>query len=83
MSLALHAGVFAAGLAIGAVAVTATSKSLAVPASTAPTTTTTRLGGGPPTSQDASKLPQLVPRNVNANAVEILKYGFPGALKLL
>lgn len=82
MSLALHAGVFAAGLAIGAAAVTASTSSTSSKASTS------KLPPAQPTESQSNtnKLQNLVPRPDNGalqrfnntTAVEVLKYGFPG-----
>ncbi|KAK9896280.1 hypothetical protein P389DRAFT_152976 [Cystobasidium minutum MCA 4210] len=82
MSLALHAGVFAAGLAIGAVAVTATSSpsTSRLPGPSAPAAKPEERQSKP------NKLQDLVPRPDNGSlqrvnsttAVEVLKYGFPG-----
>lgn len=88
MSLALHAGVFAAGLAIGAVAVTATSSASTskLPAPLTPSTREERQS-----NPGTSKLQSLVPQSDNGalqrvnstTAVEVLKYGFPGESILL
>lgn len=88
MSLALHAGVFAAGLAIGAVAVTASTSSFKS-TSKAPVPAVLRDDEEKQsTATSRNKLQDLVPRldtngqlqrlNGSSAAVEVLKFGFPG-----